>query len=146
MPYDAITRVLFNISLLLTASNAKTFEFRLIQSNNIQRQELLQQKCDKYHYTENMVDGKPPMSVHELSEVDMEHLLIDKTHKFLYCYVPKVSTGIYCGCELKWSGNKSVWQWYVQHMTCMEEILRLGISGKTQRTLLKFLKFFGAAA
>lgn len=82
-----------NVSLLILLQpialiDAKNFEYRLIQSNNIQRQELLQQKCDKYYLDNNEVDGNK--SIHTLSEVEMEHLLIDRNHKFLYCYVPKV--------------------------------------------------------
>lgn len=72
----------------MPALNAKNFEYRLIQSNNIQRQELLQQKCDKYYLDNNEVDRNK--SIYTLSEVEMEHLLIDRNHKFLYCYVPKV--------------------------------------------------------
>ncbi|KAG5671062.1 hypothetical protein PVAND_001277 [Polypedilum vanderplanki] len=85
MSHDVIIRItLINLLLLLSALNAKNFEHRLIQSNNIQRQELLQQKCDKYYVNENR-------SIHTLSEMDMEHLLIDRSHKFLYCYVPKIA-------------------------------------------------------
>lgn len=95
MSCDVITRIiLINTLLLLSASNARNFEYRLIQSNNIQRQELLQQKCEKYHYIDNNDEDSYPKSIHEMSEVDMEHLLIDKNHKLLYCYVPKVSDSI----------------------------------------------------
>lgn len=80
------------VLILPTTLNAKNFEYRLIQSNNIQRQELLQQKCDKYHLDNNNSNNEvyENKSIHSLSEVEMEHLLIDRNHKFLYCYVPKV--------------------------------------------------------
>lgn len=92
---DVIIRIILTTILLFSiASNAKNFEFRLIQSNNIQRQELLQQKCEKYHYIDNNDKESFQKSIHEMSEVDMEHLLIDRNHKFLYCYVPKVSVSI----------------------------------------------------
>lgn len=81
--------VLLLITLSLSASHSKTFEYRLIQANNIQRQELLQQKCDKYDLGNNELYQNN--SIHTLSEPDLEHLLIDRKHKFLYCYVPKVS-------------------------------------------------------
>lgn len=108
--------MLINVSLLMlllqpTALHAKNFEYRLIQSNNIQRQELLQQKCDKYHLDNNEVDGNK--SIHTLSEVEMEHLLIDRNHKFLYCYVPKVreqgseNVRDVCACQkTKWQNNR----------------------------------------
>lgn len=96
MSCDVITRMLLiKIIVFSTISNARVFEYRLIQSNNIQRQELLQQKCDKYHYVESNDDEHYPKSIYELSEMDMEHLLIDRSHKFLYCYVPKVIHFIY---------------------------------------------------
>lgn len=66
-------------------------EYRLIQANNIQRQELLQQKCDKYDLDSNN-ELYQNNSIHTLSDADLEHLLIDRKHKFLYCYVPKVSS------------------------------------------------------
>lgn len=79
-----------------TVLNAKNFEYRLIQSNNIQRQELLQQKCDKY-YLDNSNEINLNRTIHTLSEIEMEHLLIDRNRKFLYCYVPKVSLRILAG-------------------------------------------------
>lgn len=69
--------------IFVSPSDAKNYEYRLIQSNNFQRQELLQQKCDKFHLDNDYVN--------KLSDGEMEHLLVDKEHKFLYCYVPKVS-------------------------------------------------------
>lgn len=88
-----IVIILINLSLLSTLSG-KNFEYRLIQSNNIQRLELLQQKCDKYHFMDDdeLYQNK---SIHTLTETEMEHLLIDRSHKFLYCYVPKVSLFLY---------------------------------------------------
>lgn len=91
---SAIMRfILINLSSLMfmpTVLDAKNFEYTLIQSNNIQRQELLQQKCDKYHL-DNSNEIYQNRTIHTLSEIEMEHLLIDRNHKFLYCYVPKVS-------------------------------------------------------
>lgn len=87
LPSDVM--VLFLITLSVSSSQSKDFEYRLIQANNIQRQELLQQKCDKYDLGNNELYQNN--SIHTLSEADLEHLLIDRKHKFLYCYVPKVS-------------------------------------------------------
>jgi hypothetical protein len=87
LPSDVI--VLLLITLSLSTSDSKTFEYRLTQANNIQRQELLQRKCDKYDLGDNELYQNE--TIHTLSEADLEHLLIDRKHKFLYCYVPKVS-------------------------------------------------------
>lgn len=58
--------------------------FELIQANNLQRQELMQSVCEQYFDpNDQLVDNVPADK--------MEHLLIDEKHKFLYCYVPKVS-------------------------------------------------------
>lgn len=58
--------------------------FELLQANNLQRQEMMQSVCEQYFDpTEQLVDNIPSDK--------MEHLLIDEKHKFLYCYVPKVS-------------------------------------------------------
>lgn len=82
----ALLALVFSLAL----TQAKDVEFRLIQANNIQRQELLQQKCDGYEMDIN--ERYQNNSIHSLSDADLEHLLIDRKHKLLYCYVPKVST------------------------------------------------------
>lgn len=58
--------------------------FELIQANNLQRQEMVQHVCDSRNYTdaEDLLSNTP--------DDQMDHLLIDSKHKFLYCYVPKV--------------------------------------------------------
>jgi hypothetical protein len=91
LPSDVI--VLLLITLSIPSSQPKTFEYRLTQANNIQRQELLQRKCDKYDLGNNELYQNE--TIHTLSEADLEHLLIDRKHKFLYCYVPKVSFFVY---------------------------------------------------
>lgn len=78
-------KVLLLLLTHLAQINSRNFPYRLTQADNIQRQELLQRRCDKYDS-----DNKN-ISIHTMSELDLEHLLIDKKHKFLYCYVPKVS-------------------------------------------------------
>lgn len=87
LPNNSMKILVITISLSIT--QGKNFEYRLIQSNNIQRIELLQQKCDKYELDNNELYQNT--SIHTLSDADLEHLLIDRRHKFLYCYVPKVS-------------------------------------------------------
>lgn len=82
----ALNLILINLSLMSMCC-CKNYEFRLIQLNNLQRQELLQQKCDKYNLDNNVYHNN---SIHSLTDIEMEHLLIDRKHKFLYCYVPKV--------------------------------------------------------
>lgn len=79
-----VKHLLISLSIL-AVSNCKNYEFRLIQSTNFQRQELLQHMCDK-------ADDKygDTNDIHSLADRDVEHLLIDRQHKFLYCYVPKV--------------------------------------------------------
>lgn len=86
----SVSMKLLLITLSLSLTHAKNFEYRLIQSNNIQRQELLQQKCDKYDLDNNELYQNN--SIHNMNDADLEHLLIDRKHKFLYCYVPKVSS------------------------------------------------------
>lgn len=87
--FEIVLINLWLLSLVPVSCRAKTFEYGLIQSNNLQRQELLQQKCVKYYLDNN--EFYQNYSIHTLSDVEMEHLLIDRQHKFLYCYVPKVS-------------------------------------------------------
>jgi hypothetical protein len=81
--------IVFAVLSLGWCLKAKSIEYTLIQSNNIQRQELLQQKCDKYHFNDSN-ELSENTTIHSLTEIDMEHLLIDRDHKLLYCYVPKV--------------------------------------------------------
>lgn len=86
-------KILVLILIQLAHASSREFSFRLIQSDNIQRQELLQRRCDKYDSDNNeLLNYKNNDSIHTMSETDLEHLLIDKKHKFLYCYVPKVSS------------------------------------------------------
>lgn len=54
----------------------------LTQTINIQRQELMQRQCE-------LMDGNK-LTVDDLSELQMDHMIVDKEHKLLYCYVPKV--------------------------------------------------------
>lgn len=54
----------------------------LTQTINIQRQELMQRQCD-------LMDGNK-LTLDDLSELQMDHMIVDKEHKLLYCYVPKV--------------------------------------------------------
>lgn len=58
----------------------------LTQTINMQRQEYLQQQCDALGYS--MFD------VNDLTEEQMEHMIVDEELKLLYCYVPKVSQEI----------------------------------------------------
>lgn len=55
----------------------------LTEAVNLQRQEYLQKQCQILGYTNDTLD--------ELTEEQMEHMIIDPDHKFLYCYVPKVA-------------------------------------------------------
>lgn len=107
LPNESAIKLFVIFVLSLTIIRGKNFEYRLIQSNNIQRQELLQQKCDKYDLDNSELYQNT--SIHTLSDADLEHLLIDRKHKLLYCYVPKVSffffsiLPFYCLHFLYWS-------------------------------------------
>lgn len=57
----------------------------LTQTINIQRQEYLQKMC------ENMGESDTLQTIDDLSEEQMEHMIVDPEHKFMYCYVPKVA-------------------------------------------------------
>ncbi|KAL0849548.1 hypothetical protein ABMA28_013814 [Loxostege sticticalis] len=54
----------------------------LTQSMNLARQELIQESCQRF---------PPKWSVENLPDSQFEHILVDETHKLLYCYVPKVA-------------------------------------------------------
>ncbi|XP_062142109.1 carbohydrate sulfotransferase 11 [Drosophila sulfurigaster albostrigata] len=55
----------------------------LTQTINIQRQELMQRQCD-------LMEANT-QSIEDLTELQMDHMIVDKEHKLLYCYVPKVA-------------------------------------------------------
>lgn len=54
----------------------------LTQTINIQRQEFMQRQCELL--------GDHTQTLEDLSELQMDHMIVDKEHKLLYCYVPKV--------------------------------------------------------
>lgn len=77
------------IILSLSPRLLKAFEYDLVQAKNIQRQALLKQKCDaKYKDNSELYKKK---SIHTMNEADLEHLLIDRKRKVVYCYIEKVS-------------------------------------------------------
>ncbi|XP_017086710.2 carbohydrate sulfotransferase 13 [Drosophila eugracilis] len=55
----------------------------LTQTINIQRQEYMQRQCELL--------GDHTQSLEDLSELQMDHMIVDREHKLLYCYVPKVA-------------------------------------------------------
>lgn len=65
----------------------KQHRIELTENVNAERQELLQKVCNKFMRNRNR-------TVKDLNEEQMDHLLIDKGHKLLYCYVPKVSVSL----------------------------------------------------
>lgn len=72
------------------------YGFELTQANNLQRQERVQHECET-HATAD-VDASTvaaaaagyAQSVDDIGDDQLEHLLVDEKHRFLYCYVPKV--------------------------------------------------------
>ncbi|EDV30961.2 uncharacterized protein Dana_GF14777 [Drosophila ananassae] len=84
------------ISLLITLSAGLPFEdgnnnnvkitrqsLELTQTINIQRQEFMQRECELL--------GQHHQTVNDLTDLQMDHMIVDKEHKLLYCYVPKVA-------------------------------------------------------
>ncbi|XP_017056553.1 carbohydrate sulfotransferase 13 [Drosophila ficusphila] len=55
----------------------------LTQTINIQRQEYMQRQCELL--------GEHSQTLEDLSELQMDHMIVDREHKLLYCYVPKVA-------------------------------------------------------
>lgn len=80
---NAIPLSLDNDDENLLGEDMHTYE--LTQSQNFQRQDAMQKACAQ------MRDTMEYKSVDELNTFQMSHLLVDRKHKFLYCYVPKVA-------------------------------------------------------
>lgn len=72
----------------VAASNdnvANNHGFELTQANNLQRQEIIQKMCD---HSDSVAFNK---SLDDIPDDQLDHLIVDTKHKFLYCYVPKVA-------------------------------------------------------
>ncbi|CAG9784084.1 unnamed protein product [Diatraea saccharalis] len=54
----------------------------LTQSLNLARQERIQEVCNRLNLK---------YSLEDIPDNQLEHILIDESHRFLYCYVPKVA-------------------------------------------------------
>lgn len=59
--------------------------FELTQANNLQRQEQVQKLCTNTQ-SESIVKD-----LTKIPDDQLDHMIIDDKHKFLYCYVPKVA-------------------------------------------------------
>lgn len=93
---------------LINDSDAE-HEFELTQALNLQRQERVQRECELAALSkttttttpernDNADENRIPADHNDyeqqmagIPDDQLRHLLIDEKHKFLYCYVPKVS-------------------------------------------------------
>lgn len=64
--------------------------FELTQANNLQRQEMVQRFCETLPTTP-AANTNDANLLKNIPDDQLDHLLIDPKHKFLYCYVPKVA-------------------------------------------------------
>lgn len=59
--------------------------FELTQANNLLRQEQVQKMCA------NLRSNSIVNDIAEIPDDQLDHMIIDDKHKFMYCYVPKVA-------------------------------------------------------
>jgi len=69
----------------------------LIRLTNFQRQDRLQEYCIRKNLTHR--------SYRHLRQEQMDHLIVDKQRKLLYCYVPKVACTNFKRIMMLWSGK-----------------------------------------
>lgn len=83
-----------------TQNEVDSHSLELTQSMNLARQELIQDTCNFY---------PPKYSIDDLPANHLEHILVDESHKLLYCYVPKVACTnwkrILMVLQGKWNGT-----------------------------------------
>lgn len=81
------SKCLITTIILLLIKCAQSLEINhgneLQQSVNLGRQEYVQRMCDLYKNFGNNFE--------DLQDKDLEHILVDRERRLLYCYVPKVS-------------------------------------------------------
>lgn len=75
-----------NLVQQLESANQR-HHIELLRMTNIQRQDRLQRYCAAHNLTSR--------TYHQLRQEQMDHLIVDKQYKLLYCYIPKVSCRFY---------------------------------------------------
>lgn len=92
-----------------TTSDNRCHVYELTQAKNLQRQERMQRECDSYNNGVGGMDDAGSVgyaqSINDIPDDQLEHLLVDEKHRFLYCYVPKVSNTFHN----RWSKTNNHW-------------------------------------
>lgn len=74
---------IFDSENIAKMGSTSRYGFELIQANNLQRQEQVQKVCaDSNSHSKDL---------NEIPDDQLDHIIVDSKHKFLYCYVPKVA-------------------------------------------------------